>query len=839
MVQHTKKVSSMLLTGIAVLVSGLLLLTSGYFTEPYDTGALTKAYPYWCTYMDITDDKELIAVNDSNVMVYCIDPEDESVKYILDERDFKVNNAYAAEVCFDEEKSLYVHVVEQGENFRGNLSDRILRFDSEGNFSKEYVVSEEPGAKEYKTRFGMKVCGGYISFVEEHEKDYSIVRLDAETGAKETLAVFPLTYNSSIVSANYDDGSFLVTLNDGRILEAGTDGSEKLIHRFNFEINNSAEDNVYASNFVHAGDEYYFLDEKFYDAIYSYKDGIYEKVYTLSELLGWDEKLEEEDYREYHRMIVDNAFSCLRAHNDILEFSSNSNLFIAENGKLEALYASDEGLRLPLKYAAAAVYAEASLAAGIALVVLGILIILVYTIRYRFTVLNKTIVLLVPTVIMAFSLITVVIVEKVENIYLDNFNEKMIAVSSLVASGLDKELILELDNLDDIQNGNVEKLRSELKEMIDDHTDWSTFLTFEISEYDESQCNYLLTSYPQDEEIYLNTYFLQTLEDLEEHRIGDSNTYALKTSNKAYYYVDAITVIYDGDKPIALVDVYGYLDKMNEQIASIQRSIILIAALFTLAIVALLVFIARYITGGLKHTSKVIKQISSGNLNARVEKITKDELGIVGEGINNMAAQLKLLFETQDEFSKQVIETLVGTVDAKDKYTNGHSLRVAKYSKAIAEKLGKTEEEQNNIYYAGLLHDIGKIGVPDEIINKPARLNDLEYAVIKTHPEIGHDLLKNLSNMEHIAVGAYGHHERYDGKGYPQGLKGEEIPEIARIIGVADAYDAMTSNRSYRKALSKEKVRKEIEEGRGTQFDPVFADIMLEIDESCGYEFYE
>lgn len=177
----------------------------------------------------------------------------------------------------------------------------------------------------------------------------------------------------------------------------------------------------------------------------------------------------------------------------------------------------------------------------------------------------------------------------------------------------------------------------------------------------------------------------------------------------------------------------------------------------------------------------------------------------------------------------QVMITLAGTIDAKDKYTNGHSERVAEYSRMIAECCGMTEQEQEDIYYIGLLHDIGKIGVPDEIINKTSRLNDEEYAIIKTHPMIGADILEKMSELPDIAVGAKYHHERYDGRGYPEGLKGEEIPLIARIIGVADAYDAMTSNRSYRDVLPQSVVREEIEKCIGTQFDPVFAKVMLEI----------
>ncbi len=186
--------------------------------------------------------------------------------------------------------------------------------------------------------------------------------------------------------------------------------------------------------------------------------------------------------------------------------------------------------------------------------------------------------------------------------------------------------------------------------------------------------------------------------------------------------------------------------------------------------------------------------------------------------------------------TKQVMVTLASTIDAKDKYTNGHSVRVAEYSRMIAEKMNMSRQEQEDIYYIGLLHDIGKIGIPDEIINKTSRLTDEEYMVIKTHPTIGAQILEKMSELPDIAIGAKYHHERYDGRGYPEGLKGEEIPMIARIIGVADAYDAMTSNRSYRSVLSQDVVRSEIEKGIGTQFDPIFAKIMLTIiDEDVNY----
>ncbi len=202
-----------------------------------------------------------------------------------------------------------------------------------------------------------------------------------------------------------------------------------------------------------------------------------------------------------------------------------------------------------------------------------------------------------------------------------------------------------------------------------------------------------------------------------------------------------------------------------------------------------------------------------------------------------------ILKEEQENMRTMIEETayaLAEAIEAKDKYTHGHSSRVAQYSEMIAERAGKDEKERQNIYLAGLLHDVGKIGIPEHIINKDSRLTDEEYAIIKTHPVVGNQILQKIRKNPDLSIGAHYHHERYDGKGYPEGLKGEEIPEIARIIAVADAYDAMTSKRSYRDTLPQQVVRAEIEKGRGTQFDPQFAEIMLAlIDKDTEYTMKE
>ena len=176
---------------------------------------------------------------------------------------------------------------------------------------------------------------------------------------------------------------------------------------------------------------------------------------------------------------------------------------------------------------------------------------------------------------------------------------------------------------------------------------------------------------------------------------------------------------------------------------------------------------------------------------------------------------------------EQTTEALAGAIDAKDQYTNGHSRRVAEYSLEIAKETGRPDEECEKVYFAALLHDVGKIGVPIDILTKKGRLTDEEFGQIKKHPVTGGQILSSIRQSPWLSVGARYHHERYNGRGYPEGLKGEEIPEIARIIAVADAYDAMTSNRSYRNAIPQHIVREELVKGIGTQFDPDFARIMI------------
>jgi len=182
-----------------------------------------------------------------------------------------------------------------------------------------------------------------------------------------------------------------------------------------------------------------------------------------------------------------------------------------------------------------------------------------------------------------------------------------------------------------------------------------------------------------------------------------------------------------------------------------------------------------------------------------------------------------------EQLSFEVISTIASMIEAKDSYTKGHSVRVAEYSAMLAEELGWSEEAVQNLKYVALLHDIGKVGIPDRVLNKPGKLTESEFNIIKSHTTIAGDILRDIQTITDVDAGAKYHHERYDGKGYPCGLVGEHIPEVARIIGIADAYDAMNSKRVYRESLPFDIIRDEIEKGRGAQFDPRFTDVFLKL----------
>ena len=235
-----------------------------------------------------------------------------------------------------------------------------------------------------------------------------------------------------------------------------------------------------------------------------------------------------------------------------------------------------------------------------------------------------------------------------------------------------------------------------------------------------------------------------------------------------------------------------------------------------------------------------LKDLKALSVQGYCEKDDKlEQLPLFVEAAVKSIDQMRIIQNINDELIKskdklekaylESIETLRYTVEAKDRYTHGHSDRVSAYSVLIGKKLGLSKEDLDTLKIGGLFHDIGKIGISDAILLKNGKLTDAEYTEIKNHPVIGKNILSNAAIFENIIPIVLYHHERYDGKGYPYGLQDSSIPFLARIVSVADSFDAMTSRRSYRGELDLEYVKNEFKSKSGTQFDPVIASIFLDI----------
>ena len=203
--------------------------------------------------------------------------------------------------------------------------------------------------------------------------------------------------------------------------------------------------------------------------------------------------------------------------------------------------------------------------------------------------------------------------------------------------------------------------------------------------------------------------------------------------------------------------------------------------------------------------------------------------GIVAIVIRRRIAKFKKKEQEQKLLIREIVEAFAKVIDMKDKYTNGHSTRVAEYTAILAKELGYDDETVEKYRNIALLHDIGKVGVPPEVLNKPGKLTDTEFNIIKSHSALGFNTLKNISIMPELSIGAGAHHERPDGKGYPKGLKGDEIPRVAQIIAVADTFDAMYSDRPYRKRMNFDKAVSIMKEVRGTQLTSDVVDAFLRL----------
>jgi putative nucleotidyltransferase with HDIG domain len=265
-----------------------------------------------------------------------------------------------------------------------------------------------------------------------------------------------------------------------------------------------------------------------------------------------------------------------------------------------------------------------------------------------------------------------------------------------------------------------------------------------------------------------------------------------------------------------------------------QQRTLVVSALAALLALALGSIFSRRLIMPLQSLAGISSEIATGNFAARAKIKREDEIGQLASNFNNMAGsiealvrRLKQALRQNQELFLETIRTLAAAIDAKDPYTRGHSERVSSYSMAIARHLGLNQEEVFRVRIAAILHDVGKLGIRDGILNKPGGLTDEEFAVMRQHPDIGAQIMVPIRMLKDIIPGIRNHHETWDGKGYPDRLRGDEIPLVARIIGAADTFDAMTTTRPYQKAKGLEFVLEKMQAMSGTRFDPQVVEALL------------
>jgi len=230
-------------------------------------------------------------------------------------------------------------------------------------------------------------------------------------------------------------------------------------------------------------------------------------------------------------------------------------------------------------------------------------------------------------------------------------------------------------------------------------------------------------------------------------------------------------------------------------------------------------------------------RIAGGDFSQRVKVLGRTELGELGSSFNQMTDRIERFVQDLQRSADENHELFLGTVkalaaaiDGKDPYTRGHSERVSRFSVATAEGLGLNEEEIEKVRVSALLHDVGKIGIDDRILKKPSALDDQEFEIMKTHPQKGYKIMSQIPGIQEFLPGMYMHHEMVNGKGYPQGLKGDEIPLMGKIVAVADTFDAMTTDRPYQKAMKFDDALARIESFVGTRYDPA---VVAAFSEAC------
>jgi putative nucleotidyltransferase with HDIG domain len=290
---------------------------------------------------------------------------------------------------------------------------------------------------------------------------------------------------------------------------------------------------------------------------------------------------------------------------------------------------------------------------------------------------------------------------------------------------------------------------------------------------------------------------------------------------------------------IAIFPVLLFTLASNVQLSQVHGNVLSSYWNWAAAILVVIVFLAAFcslllyenIKNPIESLKSGISQIENGHLKP-IDNPYSDEFSHLITGFNHMVAGIQERDERNDTLMESFYTVIAATLDARDPYTAGHSIRVAEYAVKIAEEDSMPPHTIDLLRKSSLLHDIGKIGIRDNVLLKEGKLTNEEYTQIKEHPVIGASILEQVNlpdDLKPLLPGVKYHHERYDGKGYPEGLRGENIPLFGRIMAVADAYDAMTSDRPYRTGMPVENALAIIEEGKGTQWDPHFAELFIQI----------
>ncbi|MFC1684269.1 HD domain-containing phosphohydrolase, partial [Pseudomonadota bacterium] len=309
--------------------------------------------------------------------------------------------------------------------------------------------------------------------------------------------------------------------------------------------------------------------------------------------------------------------------------------------------------------------------------------------------------------------------------------------------------------------------------------------------------------------------------------LGEGLEYALDPITKRKVpKIDIIVPLEYRGEVAAALEVEVNLEETMALIKSLddqyEQTILVIVGSSALLILFFLWWVMqRWMFTPIAAIGKVTKDISVGDLSARVEVLQRDELGSLALSVNQMADSIERLFSEQEEAHMQMLQSLAKALEAKDAYTAGHSARVAHFSVQLGKRIGLKEKQITLLRQGALMHDLGKIGISETILNKPGALDDHEYEIIRKHPVMTASIMRPLKRFREFVEIAAWHHERWDGKGYPDGLKGESIPMLARIVSIADTWDAITGDRVYRKGLPVDKALSILEEEQHLgQWDP-------------------